>query len=141
MALHVLNKLNTRLKFLYCKNEFLTPPLRRLLCNALIQPQFDYECSAWYINLSKKFKTKLQVVQNKCVRYCLRLEKMEHVGFNEFKKLNWLPVEQRFNQCLIVNTYKFFNNICPLYLMDIFHPTEQNRISTRASTLKLSQPL
>ena len=28
MALYVLNKLHTKLKFLYHKNEFLTPPLR-----------------------------------------------------------------------------------------------------------------
>ena len=29
--------------------------LKRLLCNALIQPHFDYACSAWYPNLHKKF--------------------------------------------------------------------------------------
>ena len=37
MALNVINKLNSRLKFLHRQNRFLTPPLRRLLCNALIQ--------------------------------------------------------------------------------------------------------
>ena len=37
MALSVLNKVNARLKILYMKNKFLTPSLRRLLCNALIQ--------------------------------------------------------------------------------------------------------
>ena len=35
MALNVVNKIN-KLKFLYCKNSFLTPALRCLLCNALI---------------------------------------------------------------------------------------------------------
>ena len=48
MALNVIHKINNKLKFLYRKNDFLTPPLRRLLCNALIQPHFDYACSAWY---------------------------------------------------------------------------------------------
>ena len=141
MALYVLNKLNARLKFLYRKNEFLTPALRRLLCNALIQPHFDYACSAWYTSLNKKFRTKLQIMQNKCVRFCLQQGKRTHAGFIEFDKLNWLPVEKRFNQCLCVNTFKFYNDTCPLYLGDIFHPTEQNRINTRTSTLKLSQPL
>ena len=50
MALSVINKINNKLKFLYRKNRFLTPTLRRLLCNALIQPHFDYACSAWYPN-------------------------------------------------------------------------------------------
>ena len=45
MALNVIYKIN-KLKFLYCKNIFLTPKLRRFLCNALIQPHFNYACSA-----------------------------------------------------------------------------------------------
>jgi hypothetical protein len=38
MALQVLNKVNAKLKFLYRQSDFLTCDLRRLLCNALIQP-------------------------------------------------------------------------------------------------------
>ena len=36
MALKVINKINGKLNFLYHKNCFLTPGLRRMLCNALI---------------------------------------------------------------------------------------------------------
>ena len=53
MTLSVINKVNNKLKCLNRKNRFLTPALRRLLCNALIQPHFDYACSAWYPNLTK----------------------------------------------------------------------------------------
>ena len=49
MALKVTHKIN-KLKFLYHKNEFLTRALKRLLCNALIQTNFDYARSAWYSN-------------------------------------------------------------------------------------------
>ena len=63
MGLKVINKINGRLKFLYRKNRYLTPYLKRLLCNALIQPHFDYACSAWYPNLNEKFKSKLQTIQ------------------------------------------------------------------------------
>ena len=45
MANKVISKVNARLKFLHRKNKYLTPNLRRLLCNALIQPHFDYACS------------------------------------------------------------------------------------------------
>ena len=56
MALKALNKINGKLKFLYSKNKFLTPTLCRMLCNAIIQPHFDYACSAWYPNLNEKLK-------------------------------------------------------------------------------------
>ena len=42
MANKVISKVNARLKFLHQKNKYLTPNLRRLLCNALIQPHFYY---------------------------------------------------------------------------------------------------
>ena len=45
MALNVINKINNKLKFLHRKNSFLILARRRLLCNALIQPHFDYVCS------------------------------------------------------------------------------------------------
>ena len=56
MAPKVINKINEKLNFLYRKNSFLTPGLRRMLYNALIQPQFDYACSAWFPNLNAKLK-------------------------------------------------------------------------------------
>ena len=59
MALKVINKIDDSLKFLYRKNIYLTPYLKGLLCIALIQPHFDYACSARYPNLNKKFKSKL----------------------------------------------------------------------------------
>ena len=65
MALYVLKKINSRVKFLYRKDSFLNFDLRRLLCNALIQPHFDYVCSAWFPNLNKNLKARLQTSQNK----------------------------------------------------------------------------
>ena len=141
MALTVISKINTRLKFLYRKNKFLSPQLRRLLCNALIQPHFDYACSVWYPNLNKKFKTKLQTLQNKCVHFCLELDNRVHIGITEFKTINWLPVDYRFRQCLAANVFKFFDDKCPLYRKDIFDKSCMSQASTRNSTIKLSQPL
>ena len=54
VALKVINKINSRLKFLHSKNKLLTPALCRLLCNALIQPHFDYASSACHPNLTQK---------------------------------------------------------------------------------------
>ena len=49
MTLNVINKINSKLKFLYRKDRVLRPELRRMLCNVLIQPHFDYTSPAWYI--------------------------------------------------------------------------------------------
>ena len=46
MTLNVINKTNNKLKFLHRKNSFLTPTLRWLLFNALIQPHIDHAFSA-----------------------------------------------------------------------------------------------
>ena len=97
MALKAINKKNSRLKFLHRKNKFLTPALRSFLCNVLIQPPFDYASTAWYPNLTQKMKNKTQVTQNKCIWYCLQLDKMTHISKTEFEALDWLPVKDRFN--------------------------------------------
>ena len=54
IALKVINKINSSLTFLHREDKCLTPALRRLLCNALIQPYFDYASSAWYLTSPKK---------------------------------------------------------------------------------------
>ena len=83
MTLKVISKINYRLKFLYGKNRFLSQPLRRLLGKALIQPHFDYACSAWYPNLNNRLKSKSQLLQNKCICFCLNLNSRAHIGLNK----------------------------------------------------------
>ena len=117
MALKVINKINGKLKFLYQKNSFLTPRLQRMLCNALIQPHFDYACSMWYHNLNAKLKKTLQIMQNKCIRFCPKLDKMHHISEEDFKTINWRPVDQRVQQSLNVTVFKYINKTCPYYCL------------------------
>ena len=67
MAYKTIKKMNPRRNYLFRKKRFLAPGLKRLLCNALFQPHFDYACTAWYLNLNKKLKNEIQTTQNKCV--------------------------------------------------------------------------
>ena len=140
MALKVINKIISRLKFLHKKNIFLTPALRRLLCNALIQPHFDYASSACYPNLAEKMKNKIQITQNKCIRYCLQLDKMNHISKNEFETRNWLPVKGRFNQSINSIVFKYFTKQWPSYLNEVFELACPNNLRTRNSYLKLICP-
>ena len=132
MALKVINKINSRLQFLYRINRYLLPHLKTFLCNAIIQPHFNYVCSAWYSNLNKKFKNKLQIIQNKCIRIYLQLDSRSHTGIKEFEQINWLPVSKQYNQCICSNAFKLFNQNCPLYLYGLYKPSGQDQINTRS---------
>ena len=119
---------------------FLTPTLRRLLCNALIQPHFDYACYAWYANLSKKLKHRVQITQNKRMRFCLQFDKLKHISHEEFERLNWLPVTYRFKQCVISIVFKYFNGQCPNYLNEVFDVATESNFQLRNSFQKLKCP-
>ena len=107
-------KLTTSWNFFIVKMFFLTPKLRCL--NALIQPHFDYACSVWYPNLTKKLKHRIWMTWNKCICFCLPLDKLKHVSHEEFEHLNWLPVTYRSKQCVTSMVFRYFNEQCPNYL-------------------------
>lgn len=64
MDIHIINKINSRLRFLYQPNKFLNISLRRLMWNSMIQPFPNYACNASYPKANKKLKIHLQAAQN-----------------------------------------------------------------------------
>ena len=70
----IIQKVNARLKFLYRQAGCLDRGSRMTLSSTLIQCYFDYSCSSWYSSLSKHLKQKLQMCQNKMVRFTLVLD-------------------------------------------------------------------
>ena len=56
MAHKVIREVNARLKFLHRKSKYLTPNLRRLLCNALIQPHLIILAQHGILIFLKKLK-------------------------------------------------------------------------------------
>ena len=115
-----INKINNKVTFIYRKNRFLTPALRQLLYNTLIQLFSDY---AWYPNFSRKMNNRIQTSQNKCIRFCLQLDKMTHITNKEFGTLNFLPVTGRFNQCINSIVFKY---VCPNHLNEVFQIAPEN---------------
>ena len=136
MTLNFINKISNKLKFLYRKNSFLTPALRRLLCNVLIQPHFDYACSAWYSSLTKKLKHRIQTSQNKCIRFCSQLDKLKHISLEEFEHLNWLPVSHRFKQCIYSTFFKYNNEQYSNYLSEVLNIATESNIQLKSSFQK-----
>ena len=111
-----------------------------MLCNALIQPHFDYACPTWYLNLTVKTKKKIQIMQNRYTRFCPSLDKMHRISEEYFRLINWLPTNKRVDQCINNIKFKFVNNTCPYYLKEIFEFTPHCRIDTTNKFAKLKIP-
>ena len=139
MARRALKKINGKHKFLYRQAIFLNPACKRLLCNALIQPHFDYGCTSWCPPLSKGFLKRCQIAQNKRIRYCLALSTRTHISALHFNEINWPPVEHRVELCAATIVFKFLNQLTPSYFEDIFRPSF-NKYDTR-SKMALHIPL
>ena len=91
----IIEKVNSRLKFLYrnCKN--LNSSTRLTLSTALMQCYFDYSCSSCFGGLNKTLKQKLQVAQNKVVRFILNLKPMTRINYSVLSEMNMLKVERK----------------------------------------------
>ena len=103
-TIHVINKINFRLWFLYCQNRFFDVPLRRLLSNAMIQTFFDYACTAWNPSINKNLKMHLQAARRKCIRFCLKLNERSRAKLEDLKKMNCLLIHERVYVLKVVYT-------------------------------------
>ena len=111
--------------------------MSRILCNSLIHSLFDYACTAWFSNLSKRLKLRLQVSQNKCIRFCLQLDKRSKIRVKEFLQLSWLNFHDRYLQFIVSDIFKFQNDQCPDYFDELFCPVGENGVITRSSNKKI----
>ena len=94
----------------------------------------NYTSSVWYNGLSKHWKSKLQVTQNKLVRFVLNLDHRAHIEHNHFKQLNWLPVKDRVNQIILCHVFKLRHGLSPNYMVEHFIPQDfVHSYSTRFS--------
>ena len=107
----------------------------------MIQPSFDYACNAWYPNINKKLKMRLQAAQNKCITFCLKLNDRSSIKSEDFEKINWLPIHERISQYSLCSIYNFFAKNCSNYFDEIYVPLETNGAHTRSSYQKLNFPL
>ena len=76
----------------------------------------------WYPNLNGKLK-KTANNANKCIRFCLKLDKMhqnisdrnitwQNMYVDYFKTMNWLSVDQWVQQRLNITIFIYVNNVC-----------------------------
>ena len=65
---------------------------------------------------------RLQAAQNKCIRFCLKLNDRFSIKSKDFEEINWLPIHERVPQCYLWSIYKFFPENFPNYFDEIYVP-------------------
>merc|ERR1712240_505693 len=138
----IIKKCNTRLKFLYRYNDILNLEVRKTLCTALIQCSFDYSCCSWYPGINETFKKKLQVMQNKMVRFILKLDSRAHIGNDELARAGFLSVMDRVKQLKLGHVFKIKNKSCLICLRENFPKLDENthRRETRSKAYNFQVP-
>lgn len=137
----IVQKSNSRLKFLYRQASFLNLKTRKQLVSALIQCHFDYACSSWYFGISQKYKLKLQVCQNKLIRFVLGLHPRSHIGTQQFRTVGWLPVEKRVWHIGLTHIHKMLHGQAPTYLAsELTRIADTHTHMTRSSQHGLVMP-
>jgi len=138
---NIVKRVNSRVKFLYrhCKN--LSLQTKQTLTNALVQCHFDYTCSSWYAGLTKKLQGKLQVAQNKVIRFLLDLPSRTSITCNELESVQMLKVNDRARQLRLNHVFNIYNGKAPKYLENEFVRVSSFHSRTRFSTYNFKVPL
>ena len=135
----IVKKTTSRLKFLYRNAKFLDFHARKLLVSTLIQCHFDYAISAWFMGLSKCLRKKLQISQNKLVRFVLDLGPRAHVGQCELDRIGYLNTEDRAKQLMLNHMFNVYRQVAPNYLCKNFRLIS-HQYSTRYAQCNFAVP-
>jgi len=93
---------------------------------------FDYASHVWFYGITQQFKNKLQVTQNKLVRFILNLDPRSHVRHDILYDLNCLPVASRVDFKTLGHVFKIHSKDAPTYRMENFKPvTSSHNHKTR----------
>ena len=84
-------------------------------------------------------KNKLQIFQNKVVRFILGLHHRKSITYIEFEKLGFLKISNRVKQLKLNHVHNILNNKCPDY-MHKFFTKELSSHSTRSSSMNYNIP-
>ncbi|XP_016841597.1 uncharacterized protein LOC107981170 [Nasonia vitripennis] len=110
----VSRKVNRTLYGLRSFRSCTTEALRKQLASALAVSHLDY-CSIVYLDVSEELQTRLQRLQNACVRYVCGAGRREHITPYR-KKLGWLNIKERRAYFAAVLVYKAYCMGQPPYL-------------------------
>ena len=81
-------------------------------------------------------KTRLQAAQNKCIRFCLKLNDRCSIKSKDSEKINWFLLHEKVSYFSLCSIYNVFSKSYPKYFDQIFAPKETS-VHQRSSYQKL----
>ena len=121
----IVTKCNNKIKFLYRNARSFDPQTKGMLASALVQCHFDYACSMWFSCVSSTSRKRLQIIQNKLIRFILGISTRSHIGYREFSSSNMLPVEYRVTQLKLNHMFNIVHGSAPEYLKNNINITRE----------------
>ena len=85
---------------------------------SLIQCLFDYACSFWYPGLTQFLCKKLQITQNKVIRFVLNLDPRSHLDPDVFRSLGWLPISKTVDQMILNHVFMINSRTSPDHMTE-----------------------
>ena len=119
-----------KLKQTYRFKNFLSSEAKLNISEIYILSQFNY-CDSLFFNSSKLLKSKIQKVQNSCLRFCLNIRKYEHISQHRIN-LGLLNMDQRriLHGTTLMN--KIVQGLAPSYLTNrVKHNSDFHNHNTR----------
>ncbi len=110
---NIVKKCSGRIKFLYRKARSFPISLIKTQCQSLVQSHLDYTISSWYAAMTQRAKNKLQILQNKMIRFMLHLGPRTYITEEHMKELNMLRIPNRVKQLRLNTAHKIFYNKAP----------------------------
>jgi len=110
----------TRLRLLYPLRHILSIQQKLHLSHALVLSLFDYADTIYVPNLNKRLLSRIQRVQNSCLRFSFGIRKYDHITPSLIKS-GWLNIHQRFILHLCCLTFNVLRSNTPPYLRDLLH--------------------
>lgn len=136
-----ISKAYLNLKLIYPHRAYLGQRSKIVLCNSLVLSHFSF-CSALYGPcLDVVTASRIQRVQNSCVRLIYGIRKYEHIS-HKLVSLNWLNMYNRRLTHTLCLFYKIINNKVPSYLFNkIVYRTDVHNRKLRNIDLLITPPL
>ena len=119
---------------------FLNQYCRKTVCMAMIQSRIDYSSNFYYHGLPKFLQSRLQVVQNKMIRYVLNYSNRTHLVANDFNEVKWMSIENRIKYLAASHVYNCIDGQAPEYLQVFERENQFHHYNTRHSVNALILP-
>lgn len=103
------------IKLIYGNRRFLPRDTKILLCESLVLSILNYADSLYGPNLTLTYKSKIQKIQNSCLRLIYGIRRRERISF-KLSEIGWLNMERRRLLHAACLYHKIIVNRCPPYL-------------------------